>query len=365
MLPFHDVRAQYLAQRAEIDAAVPRVLERGSYLLGEELAGFEASFASWLGARRAVGVGSCTAAIELVLRALDIGPGAEVAVPALTAAPTAMAVLSVGATPLVVDVCEDTLTLDPAALARIATPALAAVIPVHLYGQCADVEAITAWAGARGVPVIEDAAQAHGAVRDGRLAGTLARAACFSFYPTKNLATAGDAGAVVSDDEALAERVARLRNYGRPGDDYRFEEPGTNARMDELHAAMLSVKLPHLTPGISAGARARPGTASSSTAARWRCPSRIRGGRSVWHQFVVRTRRRDAFRAHLAAQGVQTAIHYPACIHELAALRGRARVPERPERAERAVREVVSLPIYPELPDAHAEQVVAAVRSFG
>ncbi|MGH7288495.1 MAG: DegT/DnrJ/EryC1/StrS family aminotransferase, partial [Myxococcota bacterium] len=211
---------------------------------------------------------------------------------------------------------------------------------------------------------IEDAAQAHGAVRGGRLAGTLGRAACFSFYPTKNLATAGDAGAVVSDDEALAERVSRLRNYGRPGDEYRFDEPGTNARMDELHAAILRVKLPHLH-AWNQRRRARAawyreqleGTALT-------LPVEDPAGRSVWHQFVVRSARRDAFREHLAARGVQTAVHYPACIHELAALRGRARVPERPERAERAAREAVSLPIYPELPDAHAEQVVAAVRSF-
>ncbi len=364
MLPFHDVRAQYLAHRTEIDAAVARVFERGIYLLGPELAAFEASFARWLGARRAVGVGSGTAALELALRALEIGPGAEVAVPALTAAPTAMAVLSVGATPLVVDVCEDTLTMDPAALARVASPALAAVIPVHLYGQCANVEAIGAWAATRGVPVIEDAAQAHGASRGGRRAGTLARAACFSFYPTKNLATAGDAGAVVSDDEGFAARVARLRNYGRPGDDYRFDEPGTNARMDELHAAILTAKLPHLE-AWNQKRRARAewyleqlaGTALA-------LPAEDPAGRSVWHQFVVRTPRRDAFREHLAAQGVQTAVHYPACVHELAALRGRARMPERPARAERAVREAVSLPIYPELPDAHAERVVAAVRSF-
>jgi dTDP-3-amino-3,4,6-trideoxy-alpha-D-glucose transaminase len=364
VLPFHDVRAQYLAHREVIDAAVARVLERGAYLLGEELTAFETSFARWLGARRAVGVASGTAALELALRALGVGPGSEVAVPALTAAPTAMAVLSVGATPLVVDVREETLTMDPAALARAASPALAAVIPVHLYGQCADVESLVAWANGRGVPVLEDAAQAHGAARAGRLAGTLARAACFSFYPTKNLGTAGDAGAVVSDDEAFAERIARLRNYGKPDDDYRFDEPGTNARMDELHAAILSAKLPHLAAwNQTRRARAdwyRAQLAGSAVA----LPVEDPAGRSVWHQFVVRTPRRDAFRQHLAAQGVQTAVHYPACVHELAALRGRARVPERPEHAERAAREVVSLPIYPELDDAHAERVVAAVRSF-
>ncbi len=363
MLPFHDVRAQYLAHRAEIDAAVARVLERGAYLLGEELTGFEASFARWLGVRRAVGVASGTAALELALRALGVGPGAEVAVPALTAAPTAMAVLSIGARPLVVDVCEDTLTMDPAALARTASPALAAVIPVHLYGQCADVDAIAAWAEGRGVPVIEDAAQAHGAARGVRLAGTLARAACFSFYPTKNLGTAGDAGAVVSDDGAFAERVVRLRNYGRPGDDYRFDEPGTNARMDELHAAILSAKLPHLA-AWNRKRRARADWYREKLAGAVALPVEDPEGRAVWHQFVVRTPRRDAFRQHLAAQGVQTAVHYPACVHELAALRGRARVPERPERAEQAAREVVSLPIYPELADSDAERVVAAVRSF-
>lgn len=365
MLPFHDVRAQYLALREEIDAAIARVLDGGRYLLGEELTRFEASFARWLGARGAVGVASGTAALELALHALDIGPGAEVAVPALTAAPTAMAVLAVGAIPVVVDVCEDTLTMDPAALARAASPALAAVIPVHLYGQCADVEAITAWAEARGLPVIEDAAQAHGAVRSGRLAGTLGRVGCFSFYPTKNLATAGDAGAVVSDDDALIERVARLRNYGRRGDDYHFDEPGANERMDELHAAILEVKLPHLRAWNQRRRERARWYREQLEEAALMLPVEDRRGRSVWHQFVVRVARREAFRHHLATRGVSTAVHYPACIHELAALRGRARVPERPERAERAAREVVSLPIYPELPEEHAEQVVAAVRSFG
>jgi dTDP-3-amino-3,4,6-trideoxy-alpha-D-glucose transaminase len=364
VLPFHDVRAQYLAHRPEIDAAVARVLERGHYLLGEELLAFEASFAAWLGARGAVGVASGTAALELALRALDVGPGAEVAVPALTAVPTAMAVLGVGATPLVVDVREDTLTLDPEALARTASPALAAVIPVHLYGQCADVEGIRAFADARGVPVVEDAAQAHGATWGGRRAGTLGRAACFSFYPTKNLGTAGDAGAVVSDDAALLERVSRLRNYGRRGDEYRFDEPAGNERMDELHAAILAAKLPHLDAWNRRRRERAEGYRARLAGSGLALPVEDPRGRSVWHQFVVRVADREGFRRHLAGQGVATAVHYPACVHELAALSGRARVPERPARAERAAREVVSLPIYPELPDAHAEQVVAAVRSF-
>jgi dTDP-4-amino-4,6-dideoxygalactose transaminase len=238
------------------------------------------------------------------------------------------------------------------------------VIPVHLYGQCADVEAISAWAAAHRIALIEDAAQAHGALRGGRPAGTLGRVACFSFYPTKNLGTAGDAGAVVSDDDALTERVSRLRNYGRRGNEYEFDEAAGNERMDELHAAILGVKLPHLHGWNQRRAERAGWYRERLEGSALTLPVEDRGGRSVWHQFVVRVARRDAFRQHLEERGVQTAVHYPACVHELAALRERARVPERPERAERAVQEVVSLPIYPELPAAHAEQVVAAVRSF-
>jgi dTDP-4-amino-4,6-dideoxygalactose transaminase len=238
------------------------------------------------------------------------------------------------------------------------------VIPVHLYGQCADVEGIRAFADARGVPVVEDAAQAHGATWGGRRAGTLGRAACFSFYPTKNLGTAGDAGAVVSDDAALLERVSRLRNYGRRGDEYRFDEPAGNERMDELHAAILAAKLPHLDAWNRRRRERAEGYRARLAGSGLALPVEDPRGRSVWHQFVVRVADREGFRRHLAGQGVATAVHYPACVHELAALSGRARVPERPARAERAAREVVSLPIYPELPDAHAEQVVAAVRSF-
>jgi dTDP-3-amino-3,4,6-trideoxy-alpha-D-glucose transaminase len=364
MQPFHDVRAQYLAHRAEIDAALRRVLEGGHYLLGPELARFEAEFAAWLGVGHVIGVDSGTAAIELALRALDVGPGDEVIVPAMTAAPTAMAVISTGATPCVVDVQAADFGLSPAAARRALSPRTKAIVPVHLYGQCAEMDALLALGREAGVPVVEDAAQAHGATFQGRKAGTLARAACFSFYPTKNLGAFGDAGAVATDDEQLAARVRRLRNYGRPGADYAFQEPGPNARLDDLHAAVLGVKLPHLD-AWNARRRAhaeawRKGLAGTSL----RVPEELPGRHHVYHQFAVRCARRDELRAQLATQGVETAIHYPAALHELDALRGRARVPEPPREAERVAREVLSLPIYPELPPEHLERAIAAVRAL-
>jgi dTDP-4-amino-4,6-dideoxygalactose transaminase len=363
--PFHDVRAQYLAHRAEIDAAVRRVLEGGSYLLGAELARFEADFAGWVGARRAVGVASGTAALELALRAAGVRPGDEVVVPALTAAPTVQAVLAVGGVPCVVDVDDDTLTLDPESFARALSPLTRAVVPVHLYGQCAEMAPILASAAERGVAVVEDSAQAHGAAEGGRRAGTFGRVAAFSFYPTKNLGTFGDAGAVVTDDEALADHVARLRVYARAAGPYDFDEPAGNDRMDDLHAAILLAKLPHVE-GWNARRRERAALYREALAdTDLRLPVERAGAHHVYHQFAVRSPRRDALRAHLAERGVETLIHYPAAMHQLTVLRERARIPEVPRRAERAVRELLSLPIYPELPDAHLARTLDALRSFG
>jgi len=361
--PFHDVRAQYRAHRAEIDAAVRAVLESGSYILGATLERFERAFAEYLGAPHVVGVASGTSALELALRALGVGAGDEVAIPALTAVPTAMAVWCVGAAVRVVDVDLETCTLDPEALERGLTPAVKAIVPVHLYGGMADIEAITAVADRRGIPVIEDAAQAHGAAAGGRRAGTFGRIGCFSFYPTKNLGSYGDAGAVATADPELAARVARLRTHGGSGG-YRFEEPAGNARMDDLHAAILLAKLPHLESwnerrrAHAAAYRAR--LAGGSLA----LPVERTGTRHVYHQFVVRSPQREALRAHLAQRGVATLVHYPEAVHEVAALRGAVRFGTRPRRAEQAAREVLSLPIYPELPQAQLERAIDALTAF-
>ena len=369
MLPFHDLAAQYRAHREEIDAAVARVLASGEYVLGAEGRAFEAAFAAHAGARFAIGVASGMAALEIALLAHGIGPGDEVVIPALTAVPTAMAVLSVGAKPRLADVDLATLLMDPASLADEITPRTRAIVPVHLYGQCADLVAIGALAARHGIPVIEDCAQAHGAKDQGRAAGSVGVAGCFSFYPTKNLGAFGDAGALVTNDAALAERFARLRNYGNRGG-FDFVEPGRNERLDDLHAAILRVKLRHLD-GWNARRRANAARYREAlAAAEFALPVERPGVHHVYHQFVVRSapdeprRSRDALRDHLARAGVATLVHYPLALQQVEALRERVVFRHPPLRAVQAARTILSLPIYPELPAEHQEQVIRGILGF-
>ena len=360
---FHDVRAGYRAQAAGLLASVRRVLESGRYILDREVERFEREFARYLGVPHVVGTSSATAALELALRVLDVGSGHEVVVPALTAPATAMAVVAVGARPVFADIDPTTYTMAPAALERALSRRTRAVIPVHLYGQCADMAAIGRRAATAGVPVIEDAAQAHGARYRGRPAGSIGRLACFSFYPTKNLGAYGDAGAVATRDGALAARLRRLRTYGQSGA-FAFGEPGLNARLDELQAAILRVKLRRLERGNvrrrAHAARYRRGIRVAGIT----LPVEAPGCRHVYHQFVVRTAVRDRLRAHLAARGIETLVHYPRALHQLAAFQGRARIVAQPREAVRAAAEVLSLPIYPELPPSVLRAVIAAVNAF-
>lgn len=363
MIPFHDVAAQYRAHAREIDEAVARVLGSGDYVLGAEGRAFETEYAAWAGTRFAVGVASGMAALELGLLALGIGPGDEVAIPAMTAVPTAMAVVSIGATPRLVDVDAATGLMDPASLAREMSPHTRAVIPVHLYGHCADLDAIVRVAAQHGAAVLEDCAQAHGARDRDRSAGSVGAAGAVSFYPTKNLGAFGDAGALVTNDADLAERIVRLRNYGNRGG-FDFVEPGRNERLDELHAAILRVKLRHLDAGNERrranAARYREALADASVT----LPSERPEAHHVYHQFVIRSARRDALRAHLASRGVPTLLHYPLALHEVEALRGRAVFDSEPLHAAAFARSIASLPIYPELPESHQSQVIEAIRSF-
>jgi dTDP-3-amino-3,4,6-trideoxy-alpha-D-glucose transaminase len=281
----------------------------------------------------------------------------------MTAVPTAMAVVSVGAVPRLVDVSLDTGLMDPAALEHELSERTRVVVPVHLYGQCADLDAIGAIAARRGIPLLEDCAQAHGARDRGRPAGTTGVASAWSFYPTKNLGAFGDAGALATGDAALAERFARLRNYGNRGG-FDFVEAGRNERLDELHAAVLRAKLRHLDAGNE---RRRANAAhyrEMLAGAAVTLPVERADAHHVYHQFVVRTPRRDAFRAHLAERGVPTLVHYPLALHEVEALRDRAVFREPPARAAELARTIASLPIYPELPAEHRDRVVAAARSF-
>ncbi|MFI1734608.1 DegT/DnrJ/EryC1/StrS family aminotransferase [Streptomyces acidicola] len=358
---FHDLRDLHALDGVQerVDAAVLRVARSGRYLLGPELAAFEEEFAGYCGNDHCVGVGSGLDALELTLRALGVGPGDEVIVPGHTYIATWLAVSAVGARPVPVEPEADSYLMDPGRLADAITSRTRAVMPVHLYGHPADLDAIDAVAAVRGIPVVEDAAQAHGARYRGRRAGSRYVAA-FSFYPGKNLGALGDAGAVVTSDARLAERVRLLRNYGSRVK-YRHEVPGTNSRLDEIQAAALRVKLTYLdgwnARRAEVAARYTEGLAGLPglevpTVRPWAEP--------VWHQYVVRVARRGALVSALEAAGVETLVHYPVAVHRSEAYAGVATGPL--PRSERLADEVLSLPMGPQLTAQDVTAVIAAVR---
>ncbi len=363
-IPQTDPRANYLAHRAAIDAAIARVLDSGRYILGPEVEQFEQSFAAFIGAAHAVGVASGTDALVLALRAMGVGGGDYVATVSHTAVATVAAIELAGARPLLVDVEPGALTLDPAALARaFAAPPgrIAAVIPVHLYGQAADLDAILDLARRHGARIVEDCAQAHGARLHGQLLGTFGDIAAFSFYPTKNLGALGDGGAVTTNDAALAARVREIREYGWR-ERYVSAVPGMNSRLDPLQAAVLGAKL----PALDAENRARAAVANLYDArlegAALELPARRADATHVFHQYVVRHPARDSLRERLAAKGIGTLVHYPVPVHVQEAYRGRVAVaPGGLAESERAAASVLSLPIFPELGAARAEAVAVAL----
>jgi dTDP-3-amino-3,4,6-trideoxy-alpha-D-glucose transaminase len=357
------LQRQVEAERAELDAALGAVLESGRYLLGEQLRLLEEELAEAFSATYAVGVASGTDAIELALRALGVGPGDEVVTQANTCLPTVAAIVRTGARPVLCDVDPDAGTMDPASAAAAAGPRTRAVLPVHLYGQCADVdENRSALDPERGIAVVEDCAQAHGAELRGRAAGTMGELGCFSFYPTKNLAALGDAGAVVTSDPGLAAAVRSAARYGAPAGGEATER-GFNSRLDELQAAVLRVRL----PSLEAGNRRRAEIAAHYDAALAGTPvrplERFMDRRHVYHQYVVRAPDRDGFRAALAAAGVDTLVHYDRPVHGHVAYRELADGPVSLVESERLARTVVSLPVHPALDDAEVELVASAARA--
>ncbi len=357
-VPFADLRLH--DDEADVRDAVARVIARGWFVLGPEVEAFEREFAGACGARHAVGVGTGTDAIALALRALGIGPGDEVIVPAMTAAYTALAVVMAGATPVFCDVDPARLTLDPAAAAAAVTPRTAALLPVHLYGQAADVPALQAVATRHGLALVEDCAQAHLATCGGVPIGTTTAAGAFSFYPTKNLGALGDAGAVITGDAQLAQRVARLRNGGQQAR-YDHVEAGVNSRLDDLQAAVLRVRLPRLAAWTRRRCELAAAYRSVLGGTPIACPPQLDAGH-VYHLFVVRSPARDALRAHLLRNGIETLIHYPVPLHRQPAFAGSA-AGSFPE-AERLAADVLSLPLYPAMPPEHIEIVGAAARAF-
>ena len=345
---------------ADVRGAIDRVIARGWFVLGPEVSAFEQEFAAASGAAHAVGVGTGTDAIALILRGLGIGAGDEVITSPLSAAYSALAIIMAGARPVFADIDPQRATIDPERIADLVGPRTRAILPVHLYGQPADMAAIERIAARHNLAVVEDCCQAHLATSGGRPVGTIGVAGAFSFYPTKNLGALGDGGAIVTHDPALADRVTRLRNGGQT-DRYHHQEPGINSRLDDLQAAVLRARLPRLRGWtdrrrvLAARYRARLAGAPVEL-----LPECDHG--HVYHLFVVRTAERDALQAHLAAAGIETLIHYPVAIPRQPALTGQH--PAECPVAARMCGEILSLPLHPALRDDEVDEIAAAVHAF-
>jgi dTDP-4-amino-4,6-dideoxygalactose transaminase len=345
---------------AAVRAAIDRVIASGWFVLGPEVEAFEREFADASRVPHAVGVGTGTDAITLILRALDIGPGDEVITPPLSAAYSALAVMMAGARPVFADIDPERLTMDPRAVEAAVTPRTRALLPVHLYGQAAELRPLEAIASRHGLALVEDAAQAQLATEGGRPIGSIGVAAATSFYPTKNLGALGDGGAVLTRDGALAARVKRLRNCGQTSR-YHHDEPGANSRLDEMQAAILRARLAFL-PRWTARRRAIGAAYRTALAgASLQVPPELDPGH-VYHLFPVLTAHRDRFQAHMREQGVETLIHYPVPIPRQPALASAN--PAMCPVADRVCAEVVSLPIYPALTDEAVTAVGRAAAAF-
>jgi dTDP-4-amino-4,6-dideoxygalactose transaminase len=364
-VPMVDLKAQYARIKPEVDAAVAGVIESAHFIKGEDCALFEREFAAYCGAAHAVGMANGTDALVVALRAYGVGPGDEVVTVANTFIATGEAIFLNGARPVFVDVDPVTFTMDPSQVEKAITPRTKVILPVHLYGHPADMGPITEVAMRHGIPVLEDAAQAHGAEHEGRRAGTLGHAACFSFYPGKNLGAYGDAGCVVTDDRDFAARVRQIANHGGGANKYDNVVVGMNSRLDTLQAAILRVKLRHLEvwngerlERVHAYTRALAGVPGIVV------PRERAGAKSAWHLFTVRATDREGLQKHLAAEGVGTAVHYPRPIHLQPAMAAAGGRPGDLPVSERLSREVLSFPLYPELPLDTVARIAAGVRAY-
>ena len=362
-VPLLDLRLQYASIREDILSAVTRVCDSQQFIMGPEVERLESEVAAAIGAPHAIAVSSGTDALIVALMALGIGSGDEVITPTFSFFATAGSVARLGARPVFVDVDPETLMLDIDRVRTAITPRTRAIMPVHLYGLCADVDALKAVAGP-GVHIIEDAAQAIGATYHGRPSGTLGTIGCFSFFPTKNLGGFGDGGLVTTTDAAIADHVRLLRNHGAHPK-YVHREIGGNFRLDALQAAVLRVKLPHLSEWNSKrranAARYRELFAKAGLAGRIGLPVEPPGRTHVYHQFVIRVPDRDAVRAHLATRGVGTEVYYPVPFHRQQCFANLGHALDAFPNADAAASDVLALPIYPELTRAQQQYVVAGI----
>jgi dTDP-4-amino-4,6-dideoxygalactose transaminase len=362
MIPVLDLQAQYHSIAHDLDTAVLEVLRSGEYVLGRSVTEFEANFAAYCGAREAVALNSGTSALHLALLAAGVGPGDEVVTVSMTFVATVAAIRYAGATPVLVDIDPVTWTMDPAALEQAITPRTKAIVPVHLHGRLADMKTIMAIASRRGIAVIEDAAQAHGAESDGRRAGTFGEIGCFSFYPGKNLGACGEGGAIVTNRPGLASTIRQLRDWGQAGK-YNHEQLGFNYRMDAVQGAVLNVKLKHLPEWTrkrqAVAALYDSGLEGSGIAT----PAKPRAGAHVYHVYAIRHADRERLRSALSAGAIATGVHYPRPVHLQPAFidlgYGAGDFPV----SETLARETLSLPIYPELGEVAVRSVCRALQS--
>lgn len=360
MIPFLELRPTYLELKEEIDAAVFRVLESGWYVLGPEVEAFEAEWAAFCGAAHAVGLANGLDALILALRALDVGPGDEVVVPSNTYIATWLAASAVGARIVPVEPDPATHNIDPARIADAITPATKVILPVHLYGQPADLDPILDIARARGIFLVEDAAQAHGARYRGRRIGAHGDLVCWSFYPGKNLGAFGDAGAITTNRPDLAERLQALRNYGSRRK-YVNDEQGVNSRLDPIQAAILRVKLARLDAWAGRRRAVAVAYAAGLKESGLILPHVPDWADPAWHLYVVRSIEREALQKRLAGMGIGTLIHYPIPPHMQVAYAGLGLAPEALPLARQLAGEVLSLPMGPHLAPADAQAVIAAI----
>ncbi len=363
-IPLVDLKAQYQAIKPEIDAAMQRVVNNTSFILGKEVAEFEKHFAAFCRAEHCVGTDSGTAALHLALLILGVKPGDEVITTTHTFVATSEVISVIGARPVFVDIDPRTYNVDPDQIERAITPRTRAILPVHLYGQPAEMDAILAIARKHNLKVIEDSAQAHGAEYRGRRAGTMGDVACFSFYPGKNLGAYGDAGALVTNDADLAAHARMLRDHGRK-DKYAHQLVGYGYRLDALQAAILGAKLTHLDAWNARrremAARYDELLADTGLATPY-VPPHIT---PVFHIYCVRAQDREGLRKHLKACDIDTGIHYPIPLHLQPVYQHLGYKPGDFPIAEKAANEILSLPMYPELTDAQLRQIVDAVKTFG
>lgn len=362
-IPLVDLHAQYASIKPDVDRAVQRVLDHCGFIMGPEVKGFEEAFADYCEVSQAVGVASGTAALHLALLACGVGPGDEVITSPFTFFASGEAISQTGARPVFVDIDEQTFNIDPGLIEAAVTPRTKVIMPVHLYGQPAEMEAILEIAQRRGLRVVEDAAQAHGAEYRGRRAGSLGDMACFSFYPSKNLGGYGDGGMIVGNDAELMARVRKLRDHGRISK-YLHDELGWGYRLDALQAAILGAKLPHLD-GWNDSRRAhamRYGELFAGTeVVAPQAPGHVK---HIYHCYVIRTPRRDELAEHLASQGIGVVIHYPVPLHLQPAYRELGYELGDFPVSERCASEVVSLPMFPELTEQQQQTVVDTIRAF-